>query len=152
TEEPSPAETVDFKALNYTELIPIMIKAMQEQQQTIEQQQHSIGDLQQQVNDLKLALSHQTSNSGTDAVQGLWDNSKAGLDQNIPNPASQNTTFHYHLPADAANAQLIITNVNGSVVKSIVVNASDNGQITIGTEDLPAGTYNYSLIIDGRRM
>ena len=30
-------EIIDFKALNYTELIPIMIKGMQEQQTIIEE-------------------------------------------------------------------------------------------------------------------
>jgi hypothetical protein len=31
------SEALNFKALNYTELIPIMIKALQEQQQEIEE-------------------------------------------------------------------------------------------------------------------
>jgi Chaperone of endosialidase len=38
---------IDFKALNYTELIPIMIKGMQEQQAVIEKQQQQIAELKQ---------------------------------------------------------------------------------------------------------
>ena len=40
---------VDFKALNYTELIPIMIKGMQEQQAMIEKQQQQINELKQML-------------------------------------------------------------------------------------------------------
>jgi hypothetical protein len=38
---------IDFKALNYTELIPIIIKGMQEQQAIIEKQQQQINQLRQ---------------------------------------------------------------------------------------------------------
>ena len=40
---------VDFKALNYTELIPIIIKGMQEQQTIIEKQQQQINQLRQML-------------------------------------------------------------------------------------------------------
>jgi len=40
---------IDFKALNYTELIPIMIKGMQEQQAVIEKQQQQINQLRQML-------------------------------------------------------------------------------------------------------
>jgi hypothetical protein len=40
---------VDFKALNYTELIPIMIKGIQEQQAMIEKQQQQINELKQML-------------------------------------------------------------------------------------------------------
>ena len=40
---------IDFKALNYTELIPIMIKGMQEQQAIIEKQQEQINQLKQML-------------------------------------------------------------------------------------------------------
>lgn len=43
--EPELLTTVDFTAVNYTELIPIMIAAMQEQQATIEAMQKQIEEL-----------------------------------------------------------------------------------------------------------
>jgi hypothetical protein len=46
-------ETIDFKALNYTELIPVIIKGMQEQQQQIQEQQQVNEQLQVQITELK---------------------------------------------------------------------------------------------------
>ena len=48
------SETINFKALNYTELIPIIIKGMQEQQLLIEKQQQQINMLNQIVKALSV--------------------------------------------------------------------------------------------------
>jgi hypothetical protein len=131
--------TTDFKAVNYTELIPIMIKAMQEQQQTIT-------DLQQQINDLK-------QGSSQDKIQGTNSNTQlsGSLDQNAPNPFSQSTTIRFQLPDNFSNAQLVIHDAIGSIVKSISINQNDS-QIILNAGELHAGTYFYSLMIDGKEM
>src|SRR5438105_11729528 len=46
-------ETIDFKAVNYTELIPIIIKGMQEQQKQLLLQQLHIELQNRQIEDLK---------------------------------------------------------------------------------------------------
>ncbi len=46
-------EKIEYKGINYIGLIPVLIEAMQEQQQQIEEQLHQIEELQQQIDDLK---------------------------------------------------------------------------------------------------
>ena len=53
SEELKNAPDIDFKALNYTELIPVIIKAMQEQQQLIQNLQDKNDQFQQQIDELK---------------------------------------------------------------------------------------------------
>jgi len=74
------------------------------------------------------------------------------LYQNFPNPFSQNTTIYYHLSDGVSNAQLIISDVAGAVVKTFTLNALDNGQVNIKDGELSPGVYFYSLIIDGKKV
>ena len=46
-------KTVSIKAVNYTQLIPVLIKAVQEQQQMIDQQQQLIDQLKKEVEEIK---------------------------------------------------------------------------------------------------
>ena len=123
--------TTDFKAVNYTELIPIMIKGMQEQQQTISDQQQQINNLIQEINDLK-----QGTSSG-DKLQGSNSSTQltGSLDQNAPNPFSTSTTIRFHLPDNFSNAQLVIHDAIGSIVKSISINQNDS-QIILNGGDI----------------
>jgi len=55
------SETINFKALNYTELIPIIIKGLQEQQAINDNQQQQIHEQQRQIDELKKLISVLTS-------------------------------------------------------------------------------------------
>ena len=50
------SDEVTFKAVNYTGLIPILTKAMQEQQQIITDQQKTIDDLKKAAGDLLIRV------------------------------------------------------------------------------------------------
>lgn len=77
--------------------------------------------------------------------------SGAYLLQNAPNPFRNNTIIHYHLPQGAGATRVFITNVKGQMLKSIVVNNKGEGQITLDAGMLAAGSYTYSLWVDGRQ-
>jgi endosialidase-like protein len=127
-------ETVDYKALNYTELIPLLIKGMQEQQQQIDA-------LKQQVATL----------TGSDASSVKTTTlSSAGLLQNVPNPYKNSTTIQYNLPAKFSSAQIIVTDNAGKILKQVNVSGVGKGSVNINASSLAAGNYNYSLWIDGR--
>jgi hypothetical protein len=71
------------------------------------------------------------------------------LGQNFPNPFSGNTTISYSLSKQYASAEIAITNSNGNVIKQIRL-SGNNGSIRFDASSLPAGSYRYSLIVDGR--
>jgi len=74
------------------------------------------------------------------------------LKQNAPNPFNSNTIIRYHTPSYTKNAQIIITEMNGRNLKTIKIPNNGPGQVNISAGSLPAGSYVYSLIIDGKKV
>lgn len=135
------SETIDFKALNYTELIPIMIKGMQEMQAKIDNLENTIASLK----------SGNTLAASANAADIKAGNINAYLKQNAPNPFTQNSSIQYYLPESAHNAQLIVYAMDGRQVKSFALNNGVN-QVTINAGTLSAGQYMYSLVVDGKKV
>ena len=144
-------EIMNVKGINYTELIPILIRGIQEQQAQINKQQAQVlqliannDDLQNQVYELKSMISKGGNASAITSLSGY-------LKQNVPNPANSNTVISYYLPYNAGSAQIKITDIKGSLLK--VYNPSKGeGQVNIKTGELPVGTYNYSLYVNGKSI
>jgi hypothetical protein len=73
------------------------------------------------------------------------------LEQNFPNPfKSQETTIRFTLPR-RTQVQLIVYDMNGRVVKTLVNGTRDAGTHAIPFQDnaLPTGIYFYKLSADG---
>lgn len=135
-------EAIDFKTLNYTELIPIIIKGMQEQEEVINRQQQQIDELKQLVQ--TIASSQSSAVKSTAAGSYLM--------QNNPNPFNTSTVIRFNIPSGINQAQLVVYNANGTAVKSFAVNNSGMGQVTIDAGSLTSGQYKYSLLIDGKQV
>lgn len=150
----------------YTDLIPVLIKATQEQQEIIENkeddieklrtemeaQNTTIADLKTEVSDLKSLvekLVDQKNQSLENMEYELELKSKATLGQNQPNPFHQNTQVEYFLPANVQQAKLQVTSVDGKVLAIFPIEKVGKGQVIIKAHAYPAGTYYYSLIVDG---
>ena len=71
------------------------------------------------------------------------------LEQNAPNPVNNNTVIKYRLPQSVKVAQMVITDSRGSIIKTIVLNAKNSGQVTLSAGTLATGSYFYSLLVDG---
>lgn len=141
-------EAMDFKAVNYTELIPIIIKGMQEQQQTIQDLKNKNNQLQQQINNLKqMGL----SNSNASNAKALTDINSAYLMQNAPNPFNENSAIRCFVPIVVKQAQLIIYNMSGQPVKTFFLKTGTNN-IAVSAANLLPGEYKYSLFIDGKKV
>jgi hypothetical protein len=146
-EEIKNAEAINFKALNYTELIPVIIKGMQELEESnnteVAELGSEIADLKSQIECIKATLN--THQSGI-------NNSSACLFQNIPNPFSKNTVIKCYIPASSNKAQLEVYGVNGKLLKTFSLNNSRANEITIDANTLSSGEYIYSLVIDGKKI
>lgn len=144
-------EIIDFKAVNYTELIPILVKAMQEQYQLIAEKDKIIEDLKTEVERIKEILIAKGLTTVKDS-KGNGDDRfvKARLDQNIPNPVDGSTTVRYFLPSTVNRASLLVTASNGAIVKSFPITHSGEGTISLMSADLPSGSYYYSLLINDK--
>jgi len=131
----------DIKSVNYTALIPVLTKAIQEQQQQIEELKLMVEKLSQQV-----AVSNTVNDVKTKTTASLMDNQ---LDQNIPNPLTNTASISYSVSAGAKNVQLLITNNSGKTIKQLLLTAG-KGAVNIDASTLSSGTYNYSLLVDGK--
>jgi len=76
-------------------------------------------------------------------------NPAAKLFQNVPNPFDKSTIIKYSLPADAKKAILTISSSNGIRLKEFDLKNKGGQVIEINAGELAAGSYVYSLIIDG---
>lgn len=138
------SETIDFKAVNYTELIPIMIKGMQEQQAIIENQQ-------QQIDELKQMVQNNGGTSNFSSPKTATESNNAYLLQNAPNPFTQNTTVRCFVPTGVQQAKLVVYNMNGQLLKSYDLSQGMNS-VTISAGTLSSGQYIYSLLADGKKI
>ncbi|MCB0517077.1 MAG: tail fiber domain-containing protein, partial [Bacteroidetes bacterium] len=146
-------------------LLPVIVQAMQEQQGILEQKNEKIAALTNEVEDLQNRLDalESTLQKMSSAMQNCClsekvddistatlNNSGARLEQNAPNPFYNKTIIQYYLPEDTRNANLQIVNIEGKVVKTISLDTTGYGTTTINGNDLAAGTYVYSLVINGK--
>ena len=149
-----------FKAINYTEMIPVLTQAVQEQQKQIEAKDAKIAEQQIQLDAvnarldmIEKSLSQCCSNySPNDKQSAGTATDAARLEQNQPNPFNQSSVIKFYVPSTFRTAQLVITDLSGVQLKSINIGQSGVGQVTINGFELASGSYMYSLIIDNVKV
>jgi len=73
---------------------------------------------------------------------------KARLFQNVPNPFSANTEIKFEIPENSASAKLLIHDMQGAEIKSYTINTKGAGNIIIQAQELQAGMYMYTLLVN----
>jgi len=132
----------------YTDIIPVLINAIQEEHALNEAKTDRIQNLEQQVDDLvsRLAIIEQQILNKTEGVLPK----KATLFQNRPNPFSDYTYIPYYIPKDVKKAYIQITNMQGRIIQKIELTQFGNGNILLSNNTFSGTTYFSSLIVDGR--
>ncbi len=131
-----------YLEINYIELIPLLLQAIQEQQSAIEElqkQQPSFGVVNSKSKNI---VSSNLAEAGEQAL----------LLQNAPNPFSERTEIGYYLPTSVQKASLYIYDMNGRQVKQLDLQQKGNASVVIAGSQLQAGMYLYTLIADGREV
>ena len=128
-------DSTDVYTVNYIEVIPLLVEAVKEQQQLIEELEADIKE----------------NKSATETVPDLQE-SKTALLQNRPNPFSENTLIEYSLAEGVTSATLYIYDMNGTQLRSIPLHQRGEGSVEINGGELKAGMYRYSMIADGQVM
>jgi len=132
--------------MEYDAIIPVIVEAMKEQQNTIQVLQSTIGDLTARIEKLEGTASKEKSATIIDG------SIPASLDQNIPNPFSANTTINMYLPETVTKAVLYIYTMQGEQIQKLNINERGNTSATIDGYSLKAGMYLYTLIADGKEV
>ncbi len=136
-----------IKGIAYVELIPYLIEAIKEQQQTIEEQDKRIESIEADCCNKAEGL----KSASLDEGGGLdLDGDVAKLYQNSPNPFKTETTIRFEIPQSVNSARLYICNMAGTLLKSIVINQRGPSNVIINANEFNAGMYLYSLVNDGK--
>jgi hypothetical protein len=147
-----PKTNKDTYGLNYVDFVIPLIRATQQLSASNDSLQNQISDLQNQLNELKAQVASIVS-SGSINKESISSTeiqlSSARLDQNAPNPFNQTTIIHYYVPQTAGNALLTVADMTGKNIKTFPLSTMGSGQLMIQTSQLAAGTYTYSLYVDG---
>lgn len=128
-------EAFNYKSVNYVELIPVALQAIQELDKKIEALKSGgkAGNL---------------NNAGETSAATTLPGRGAVLNQNAPNPASSETSISYFIPDDASAALIMVVDLKGEVKLKFDNPARGNGKVQISAGDLEPGTYFYSLFCD----
>ncbi|HEV3325700.1 MAG TPA: T9SS type A sorting domain-containing protein [Puia sp.] len=135
-----------FYGLRYSDFVVPLVKAVQELSAENDSLQQANAQLSQRVDQIEQLLGLKTAAGPTESTLAL---SSARLFQNIPNPFNQTTLINYYLPQTTGTALIRITGINGETIRSIALNGTGAGQLSVQTAQLAAGTYMYTLIVDG---
>lgn len=144
-------QPLEFKAVNYLGMIPVLTEAMQEQQKQLEAKDKAITQLQKQLNELQQCVESLCNNPSLKSSLSFVS-SENKLMQNQPNPFNQKTLIRYELSSGQSKGVIVIRDLSGNLVKSMAVNQTGKGQVSVNANELAQGTYTYSLEIAGESI
>lgn len=123
-----------YLGVNYVELVPILIQAIQELKAEVEELRNPSG------NGSKRAA------ATTVGEQSLNGNK---LYQNTPNPFKEQTVIRFRLADGVNDASICIFDMTGKTVKKLPI-SSGMDSVSIGGYELGEGMFLYSLIVNGQ--
>ena len=140
----------------------MLVNAVKEQQEMIENKEVEIQELKEKVNKLSLLedkvarltklveeFSDLLTATGNQTI--LLDGASVPfLGQNAPNPYSNETKIEYFLPQNVRVADVDFYDSSGKRIKHYSIGHTGKGVIRLKISDLPSGTYFYSLSVDGK--
>ncbi len=152
-------EEAERMGVFYDDLIPVLTKAIQEQQGIIDELSEENETLEEKLEDVLNRIENFeqdlqtccfTSQSAGSNESQTTPTDKAELGQNIPNPFSESTIIQYYLPENTANAMIRVTNMEGRPLDDIQLGVQKGAnQVQFHTQGMAPGTYLYSLFVNG---
>ncbi|MEO8085942.1 MAG: tail fiber domain-containing protein [Bacteroidota bacterium] len=139
---------IDFKAVNYSELIPFLVAAVKQQEQTIESMQAKLDNCCNAGNRQANPGGDEGNSNGIDVE--LKNIRQIVLNQNFPNPFAEHTMITFSIPSDVKEAQMFFYDNKGTILKTVDITERGEGQINVYAPDLSSGIYKYTLITDGK--
>jgi len=141
--------------ISYSAFIPVIINAVQEQQQVLDKQQALIKEQQNKITELLAKLESITKNFG-DNEDSAFDNDPEQTDpkmiQNSPNPFNKLTNIDFFLPQTIQNATLYIYNMNGGLISKYKITDRGASSLAIKANTLNPGIYLYTIVADNKEL
>lgn len=126
-----------YLGVNYTELVPILIRSIQELKQELDEVRGGNADV-------KMSRGAATAVASDYATDNI-------LYQNTPNPFKEQTVIRFSLADNAQNAAICIFDMTGKMLKKLPVSSGDTC-VSINGWELGEGMFLYTLIVNGREI
>ncbi|MCU7548175.1 tail fiber domain-containing protein [Chitinophagaceae bacterium LB-8] len=143
-----PKNNQDFYGLRYAEFVVPLVKAVQELNFMNKQLKEEVDalrsnneQLEQRLEKLEALITMNNMNAAPF--------SSAYLEQSTPNPTTGAALIRYYVPQNSRTANMVFTDMKGAIIKSITISNKGNGQLNVNTAAWTAGTYTYTLYING---
>lgn len=122
-----------YLAVNYIELVPVLIRSIQELKQELDEAKDSTA----------------RTRSTTDISDAISNQNK--LYQNTPNPFKEQTVIRFSLADDVKDAAICIFDMTGKTIKKLPI-SSGMESVSIGGYEIGEGLFLYSLIVNGQEI
>lgn len=139
--------TSNLYSVNYVKLIPVLVEAMKEQQNIIEDLAAKIESIEADCCDQNLKSA---SLSGSEDIESNLET--AILYQNNPNPFKNKTEIKCYIPEGCISSMLHIFNMQGTQLEQVSISGIGNKSVRVDGNKYKPGMYLYSLVIDGREI
>ncbi|WP_420571945.1 tail fiber domain-containing protein [Kordia sp.] len=127
--------TYDYKAVNYVGMISVLTSSLKEMNE-------KVTSLQTELEELK----RENLAKKEDDIKEIG----FSMEQNRPNPFTDQTTINYTLPENA-KATISVFDLSGKFVRDYQL-SSQKGQVIISSNEIGKGMFIYSLVSNGEIM
>ena len=134
-----------YLAVNYTELVPILIRSIQELKAELDEVKGRTAVQQDET------ARRDRQSTATGMADKTAATTQATLYQNQPNPFTSQTVIRFSLPENAPASYIYIFDMQGKMVRQLPVNPLMQS-VTINGYELQAGIYLYSLVVGGQEI
>jgi hypothetical protein len=146
-------EVFKYKSVNYLMMVPVLTKAIQEQQVQLEDEKTRNDELEAELTAIKVQIAALQENSAKSGGIGSIGNTESNvLFQNTPNPFDENTEIRYSTVAGATSVSLNVYNLQGSEISRFNNLKPGEGSVNLSGTTLDAGMYFYTLLVDGQEV
>ncbi|AXG69678.1 chaperone of endosialidase [Kordia sp. SMS9] len=128
----------EYKAVNYVGMISILTSSLQELQEEVKTLKNQIE-----------AMNVQAASDKEEAQLNTQDevgNVEFSMEQNKPNPFTNQTVINYTLPSNT-KATISVVDLSGKFIKDYNI-SNEKGQLTINSSEIGKGIFVYALISD----
>lgn len=137
------ADSSKVETMSYTAIIPYLVEAIKEQQAQIE----TLKNMVENCCNSNLKSASLSIEPSSEIIQ-----SKAQLDQNVPNPFNSETKIGCFIPDKSNSSTLYIYNMQGTQLQQYALTGKGTQVVTIHGNIFAPGIYLYSLVIDGKEI
>ena len=123
-----------YLAVNYTELVPVLIRSIQE--------------LKQELDEVKGSGESRQTRSVSFADSEIKTSAKNVLYQNTPNPFKEQTTIRFSLADGVQDASICIFDMTGKMLRKLPISSGETS-VKVNGWELGEGMFLYTLLVNG---